>query len=743
MFEKPEKGVWSRKTSDKWQDGYFVGNGETGGILYGGSTQFNIVVNHHSLYLKSDQMDSIPDIFDCLNDLRRTIKEQGYQKGIDFFEKEAIDKGYDGLTMSDLFHPGGEIVFSITPSVANPTSRYIRSLDYETGMICEAFSTENGQEFSKKMFASKKENALYIELKSDDMFSMEFSLKEFDHSLLSQRSQLTAKSKLEAVYTYFNDSYYKVSIEWDTDGEFTAEDNTFSLKKANRLRMKVAVNSDQAAAIGTFEDIEKEHIDFHRNQYNQVSLNLCKDTDRNKSYEDLVELLESEESIPVSLYEKLYDASRYFIQSMSGPALPNLQGIWSGDFNPPWSGDFTFDTNVQLAIASLASLGLFENFSGLFNTVKAYEEDFRKNAQCYYGCRGFLVPVHASTRALHVHWNKEWPLIFWTAGAGWLAHFYNEYYDYTQDIDFLKKVALPFYEETLLFYEDFIEYEDDTAVFRPSYSAENGMGNNSTMDVAVVKATISYLKNAYKDLGMDVPDKYDRIENSLPAYMIDEEGVLKEWIDESAEENPNHRHFSNLYPVFQTKEITADQPGLWKAAHKAFDKRLEAWLLSDDGDTSSSHGRMHAAMCAIAMERSEDLEKALGALVMNQSFFPSLATSHYNHQTVFNVDANGSFPKVIHDALIYSEEPGVISLFKAVPSWLKKGTLKGIRLPNTIKVESFTWDIPNHTFELALTSKRSNTLTILLPDGFIPIEEDTPSFIEVNLKANDPVRISS
>ncbi|WP_459796585.1 hypothetical protein [Alkalibacterium sp. m-11] len=82
-------------------------------------------------------------------------------------------------------------------------------------------------------------------------------------------------------------------------------------------------------------------------------------------------------------------------------------------------------------------------------------------------------------------------------------------------------------------------------------------------------------------------------------------------------------------------------------------------------------------------------------------------------------------------------------MFKAIPSWLKKGTLKGIRLPNTIKVERFTWDIPNHTFELELTSKRSNTLTIQLPDVFKPIEEDTPSFIEVNLKANEPVRIPS
>lgn len=742
MFEKPEKGVWSTNHSDKWQDGYFVGNGETGGIMYGKSTEFSLIVNHHSLYLKSNRMDSIPDISNCLTELRDTIEEQGYQKGIDFFEKEALKKGYKGLTMSDLFHPGGEIEFVINPSISSQTLNYIRALDYETGLIRECFSTGSGQEFSKKLFASKVENALFFELRCDGLFSVFFSFKEYDHPDLSQKIFLTENNRIEVVNTYMDGSNYKIVTEWDTDGKIILKDNGIAVEDATKLTMRVGINSEKSFDMNSFETVKKEHIRAHSSQYNQVSLNLCHEKDRLKSLEELLNLLESKKSIPVIIFEKLYDASRYFIQSMTGPALPNLQGIWSGDFNPPWSGDFTFDTNVQLAIASLASLGLFENFSGIFETLKTYEDDFRMNAHNYYGCRGFLVPVHASTRALHVHWNKEWPLIFWTAGAGWLAYFYKEYYDYTLDKRFLEQIALPFYEETLLFYEDFIEYENGVAKFRPSYSAENGMGDNSTMDIAIVKAVISYLKQACIVLNMGIPEKYEELENSLPAYMVDEKGVLKEWIDESAVENPNHRHFSNLYPVFQTKEITPDKPDLWKAANKAFDKRLEAWLLNEDGDTSSSHGRMHAAMCAIAMERSRDVESAIGELVRNQSFFPSLATSHYNHQNVFNVDANGSFPKIIHDALIYVEKPGVVSLFKAVPSWLEKGTIKGVKLPNTITIESFTWDINKRTFILNLISKITQTLVIQLPKGFESKELKT-SMIEVNVKANKSVSIFS
>ncbi|MCC5895948.1 MAG: glycoside hydrolase N-terminal domain-containing protein [Alkalibacterium sp.] len=741
MFERPKKGVWSRASSSKWEEGYFVGNGETGGILYGTSAEYNLILNHHSLYLKTNQTTAIPDMSDSLKELRAIIKENGYQKGIEFFEKTAVSRGYHGLEMSDVFHPAAELLFKIKSNTGNQDLNYFRGLDFEKGLVSESFKTAEGQEFSKKLFAPETYNTLFFELSSTDQFAVQFSLKDFHQSGLKQESRLINYNRVESNCIYGDKSSYKVSVEWDTDGVINFENTTIILTHATKLRLAVGFNTTGSTELNAFELIEKEHIYKHRQTYNQVSLNIADAQVKNKSYEELIHSLESEDTLSVAIYEKLYDASRYFIHSMTGPALPNLQGIWSGDFNPPWSGDFTFDTNVQLAIASLASLGLYDNFSGLFHTVKAYEEDFKQNAQRYFGCRGYLVPVHASTHALHVHWNNEWPLIFWTAGAGWLSYFYNEYYSYTKDKQFLEKVALPFYQETLLFFEDFIEYENETAVFRPSYSAENGMGDSSTMDVAVVKATISYLRTAYSDLKQDMPDKYGVLEDKLPDYLIDEEGVLKEWIDESAEEHPNHRHFSNLYPVFQSKEITSHQTELWDASHKAFDKRLEAWLLSEDGDTSSAHGRMHAAMCAIALERPEDFEKAIHELIKNQSFFPSFATSHYNQQNVFNVDANGSFPKVIHDSLLYPEDMNTVTLFKAVPTWLKKGTLKGIHLPNNIKISHFFWDLYNNTFEIDLISTESGVMTLLLPKNKRFLDSGN-SELTIELNKHQPYRVS-
>lgn len=714
MFNIPEKGSWSTLESMQWQDGDFVGNGEIGGILYGNSQAFSLIASHHALFLKSSAMDEIPDLSGDLKQLRQIIADEGYQKGIAYFEEKAIDKGYQGLTMSDLFHPAAELQFVFESNNVSDCN-FKRALDYEKGLVTHVSSHETFY-INKRFFASKEERALYFEVYSDQPQNFTVHFKCFNQEALKQTFRKVDAHTLIQKGEYYDGSSYSVPFKWlCEEGEVTVYEDKVVFQQVKKVQFALSVHiKEEDLVLDDFDAHLASHVSSHRSRYNKVALSLTSKKERERSFESICAEMEESGRVPLVLYEKLYDASRYFIQAMSGKALPNLQGVWSGDFSPPWSGDYTLDTNVQLAIASLASLGLFEGFEGFFSQMAAYDGDFKENAKKYFNARGYLVPVHASTRALHVHWNKDWPLVFWTAGAGWLAHFYHEYYTYTLDETFLEYTALPFYEEVILFYSDFLVEEDGKGLLRPSYSAENGMGDNATMDVAVIRATIDFIREGSAVLNLPFSEEFDQLLRKLPDYLIDSEGVLKEWIDEKKEENHNHRHFSNLYPVFQSKEITAKDPELWQAAHKAFDKRLEAWLLSDEGDTSSSHGRIHAAMCAIALERPDDVEAALKELLLNRAFYPSLATSHYNESNVFNLDANGSYPKVIHDALIYPERNGSVTLLKAVPSWLKEGELRGIHLPNGIQVQSFKWN--KEVCELAIVSREKQRLRIQLAD---------------------------
>src|SRR5699024_8048291 len=129
---------------------------------------------------------------------------------------------------------------------------------------------------------------------------------------------------------------------------------------------------------------------------------------------------------------------------------------------------------------------------------------------------------------------------------------------------------IPYLKECALFYEDFLT-EDGTGIYRfsPSYSAENGCGDNSTQDIAVAKEVLSNLITSYQELEIDSPDipKWEKMLRKLPDYMIDSDGVLKEWAVDGIGENFNHRHFSHLYPIFQSREFTSEtEPDLWNAS---------------------------------------------------------------------------------------------------------------------------------------------------------------------------------
>lgn len=743
----PLKGIWSCQHAKKWEEGYIAGNGEIGAILHGAPRKSTLTGNHHRLFLKGNDMYNLPDIGQYLPELREIIKEDGYQRGIEFFEEMAIQKGYNGLTMSDLYHPAFQIQFEIITTVDSIISNFIRTLDYEKGLITQNYTINEEQQIEELMFVSKEQNNIVYSIISDDYFDLKVNLVNFEESLLKQTVK-NNNNGLRQKNIYEDDSFYETNVLWDSNLEANIISDTileFNQIKEIHFYVEISLNGENIKTSNlNYDTIINEHKLSHQQKYNQVSLELVNDSERLRSIDDILEELTETGEVPLVLYEKTYDSSRYILHASTGKALPNLQGIWSGDFSPAWSGDYTLDTNVELAISSLNSLNMHENLEGFFNRIEEYLPDFEENAKKYYNARGYLVPVHASTTAKHVHWNNEWPLVFWLAGSGWLGHFFQEYFDYTNDMTFLIEKAIPFYENTLLFFEDFIQIVNGQAMIRPSYSAENGMGDNATMDVAVIKETIKNLINAYTLTGKSIPNKYKQLYSSLPQYAINEEGSLKEWIDPKKDENYSHRHFSQFYPIFQSKEITKEDKELWQAGQTAFDHKMSSWVLNSESNNSSSHGRIHAAMCAISFERPEEVESSIEMLLKNRAMYDTLVTSHYNNQEVFNVDANGALPKIYHDALLYTEKNHEFTLLKAAPKWLKKGIISGIALPGEIKIKEMNWDIPEGEIYIVCVSAKDTDVHFKLSDTFEMLnhEQTEENTISIQLEQGKDKEIS-
>ena len=87
-------------------------------------------------------------------------------------------------------------------------------------------------------------------------------------------------------------------------------------------------------------------------------------------------------------------------------------------------------------MASALSATLPELMEGYFRMIESFYPEWTLNAKRSYGCRGYFSNPRASNTCLFLHWG-DWEGIFWTAGAGWLASFFQDYYLYTEDREFL------------------------------------------------------------------------------------------------------------------------------------------------------------------------------------------------------------------------------------------------------------------------------------------------------------------
>ena len=339
-----------------------------------------------------------------------------------------------------------------------------------------------------------------------------------------------------------------------TGGTTEAETNgTLAIKGADRILIFVDLRpiydpdkpemKDMEASLAKlpadYGQLLQRHAKLHGELFNRMRLDLGGGADHQRTTEEL--LAESTYEKPNrALIEKEFDAARYNIISCTGELPPNLQGVWGGTYVPGWASDYTHNGNVPSAIAA----NLMGNMPELMLAYTTYIESIvpwlEINAKHLFGARGIVLPSRSSTHGFNNALAPNFAGGFWVGGAGWAAHFFYDYYLYTGDRKFLAEHALPFMEKAALFFEDYLyEGPDGKWVFSPTQSPENTPGNtksqgtfNATMDVAVAKELLRNTIAASRELGrnQDKIARWQQMLDKMPDYMIDEHGIIKEWL---------------------------------------------------------------------------------------------------------------------------------------------------------------------------------------------------------------------
>jgi alpha-L-fucosidase 2 len=319
-------------------------------------------------------------------------------------------------------------------------------------------------------------------------------------------------------------------------------------------------------------------------------------------------------------------------------------------------------------------------------------------------------------------------MTFWTAGAGWYANFYYEYYRYTGDREFLIKQGLPFMQEVAMFYEDFlVENTEGVYEFNPSYSPKNAPANsnsqaaiNATMDIGVCRQLLGNLIKVCQELGIEAGKvkKWRAMLAKLPKYMVNEDGALKEWCHPNLKDSYAHRHCSHFYPLWYgiDPQIRED-PKLMAAAREAVRRRVEE---RRKGGAVMGFGAVQIGLAAASLGDADSVWFALDHLAARY-YYPTFASAHNAGPGIFNADISGGLPAVMIEMLVQSE-PGAIRLLPALPKQLDRGVIAGVACRGRITIDEMRWG-PD-SVRLALRSPVKQRVRLTLPGTITAVAAD-------------------
>lgn len=153
--------------------------------------------------------------------------------------------------------------------------------------------------------------------------------------------------------------------------------------------------------------------------------------------------------IPVPRLQFHYDLVKYFYGAASrrhAPPMP-LQGVWTADSDrlPPWKGDYHHDLNTQMTYLAYPAAGLFESGGSFIDFNWKLLPAYRRFAREFYGVSGAIVPGVMTIDGRPMGGWSQYALS--PTNGLWVGQSFYLHWRYTMDRRFLAERAYPWLRE--------------------------------------------------------------------------------------------------------------------------------------------------------------------------------------------------------------------------------------------------------------------------------------------------------